>query len=303
MITIQGVRGKGLKTLLTAPFVIFAAIKQSIRVLKKVNPDAVMGMGGFVSGPGGVASWLLRKPLIIHEQNAKAGMTNKILARLSHRVLEGFPLAFVSSSKVRTIGNPVRREILALPAPDLRLRTSGKFRLLILGGSLGAKALNQIVPKALSQLNLDIRPEVLHQTGDQFEDVQKAYAALSVEANVVPFIKDMAYAYGWADMVLCRAGALTIAELCAAGLGAILVPFPFAVDDHQTANAHFMVKHQAAVCIQQKDLTVDRLIEMIREFSLSAEKRLSMAQAAFELRQIDSTKQFYEILCEAAGAA
>lgn len=296
-VAIGGLRGKGIKTLLSAPMRISTAIKQSLSIIKKVNPDVVIGMGGFVSGPGGIAAWLSRRPLIIHEQNAKAGMTNKLLALFSKRVLAGFPDAFKSTRKVIAIGNPVREEILALPAPKSHA-PDRRFRLLVLGGSLGAQAINDLVPRALAKLTREERPEVWHQTGDKLEKTQQIYADLGVEANLTPFIKDMANAYAWPDMVLCRAGALTVAELCAAGLGAIFIPYPFAVDDHQTANAEFMVKHHAAICRQQAELTEDKLADIMRQFAQSSEKRLVMGQAAYALRKTDVAQQFYKIICE-----
>lgn len=301
-ISISGLRGKGLKSLLTSPFKMSAALLQALQVIKQVNPDVVIGMGGFVSGPGGVASWLLRKPLIIHEQNAKAGLTNKILAKLAKRILEGFPTAFASQTKVVAVGNPVRDEIAHLPPPNERLsppRTP--LRLLVLGGSLGAKALNEIVPRALAQLNITERPQVFHQTGDMhFDAAKKAYAEVGLAVELQPFITDMAKAYAWADVVLCRAGALTVAELCAAGLGAVFVPFPYAVDDHQTANANFMVKHEAALCIQQRELTEDRLAAIVAEFTHSPERRLAMAEAAYELRKVNVPEKIYKICQEVA---
>lgn len=298
-ISIGGLRGKGMKTLLTAPYTISVAVKQALCVMKEVNPNVVIGMGGFVSGPGGLASWLSHRPLIIHEQNAKAGMTNKMLAHVSKRILEGFPASFKHQSKVMTIGNPVRYEIEHLPPPHDRITPSTPFRLLILGGSLGAQALNEIVPRALAQLSPEERPEIWHQTGEKhFEIAKKAYESMGIQANVTPFIKDMAHAYAWANMVLCRAGALTVAELCAVGLGAIFVPFPFAVDDHQSANAHFMVKNKAALCFQQTELTERLLADIVREFSRSPEKRLAMAQAAYQLRKVNVAEKFYEILRE-----
>lgn len=299
LITIGGLRGKGVKPLLTAPVKISTAVMQAMRIMKEINPDVIIGMGGFVSGPGGIASWLLRKPLIIHEQNAKAGFTNKMLARIAKRILEGFPKAFKPQTKVITTGNPVRVEITNLPPPKDRLHSERfPLRLLVLGGSLGAKALNEVVPRALAQLPGNERPEVFHQTGDKhYEDAKKAYASMNVEANLKPFIQDMAEAYAWADVVLCRAGALTVTELCAVGLGAIFVPFPYAVDDHQTANASFMVSHHAALCIQQTDLTESRLADIVRELIKSPEKRIAMAQAAYQLRNVDVTKKIFNI-CE-----
>ncbi|RDI44776.1 undecaprenyldiphospho-muramoylpentapeptide beta-N-acetylglucosaminyltransferase [Aquicella lusitana] len=300
VITISGLRGKGIKPLLAAPFKIATAVLQSRRIINQVNPDVVIGMGGFVSGPGGIASWLMRRPLIIHEQNAKAGLTNKVLARFAKKVLEGFPNAFRTRPRVAMTGNPVRTEIENLAPPEQRFNTArSPFRLLILGGSLGAQALNEAVPKALRHLPTTERPEVLHQTGDkQFELTKKTYESMNVEATLKPFIKDMAEAYAWADMVICRAGALTVAELCAAGLGAIFVPFPYAVDDHQTANAEFMVAHQAACCIQQTELTEERLADIVRQFAQSPEKRLAMAQAAYQLRRVRVAERIFDICKE-----
>lgn len=306
MIRINGLRGKGAKIFLAAPFKILAAIWQSLKIIKKINPDMVVGMGGFASGPGGAAAFLSGKPLVIHEQNARAGMTNKLLAHAAKRVLQGFPGSFAPQSKLLHIGNPVREEIENLPPPQMRGHQSNQ-RLLVLGGSLGAQALNNIVPYAIAQLKPQERPELWHQTGEKhFEAVKKIYEELGLNSDkikIVPFIKDMAHAYGWANMVLCRAGALTVAELCTAGLGAIFVPFPHAVDDHQTANADFMVRRHAAVCIQQKELTDSRLAEVIQAFSASPEKRFAMAQAAYQLRKVNVAKQFYEILCEVMGSS
>ncbi len=299
IINISGLRGKGVKPMLTAPFHIIKAVRQALRVMKEVQPDVVIGMGGFVSGPGGLASWLSRRPLVIHEQNARAGLTNKLLARFAKRVLQGFPGAFAESKKVITIGNPVRTEIENIPAPELRIPVDRKpFRLLVLGGSLGAKALNDMLPRTLATLDANVRPEVFHQTGDKhYDDTKNLYETMGIKVNLVPFVKDMAQVYSWADMVLCRAGALTVAELCAAGLGAIFVPFPHAVDDHQTANADFMVRHDAALCVQQKDLTQDRLADIVEQFAEAPVKRLEMAQAAYRLRHIHVTKKIFEI-CE-----
>lgn len=299
LITISGIRGKGIKPLLNAPIKISKAIKEAMRVIHEINPDVVIGMGGFVSGPGGVASWITKRPLIICEQNAKAGTTNRILATISKRIVQGFPDSFKSQAKLATLGNPVRPEIANLPSPEQRFNAPGKkFRLLVLGGSLGAQALNSVIPKALAEIPEAERPEVWHQTGDKlFEAAKTAYESMHIQANLQPFIKDMGEAYSWADMVICRAGALTVAELCAVGLGAILVPFPYAVDDHQTANAQYMAKHDAALCIQQTDLTATRLADIVREFSNSPEKRVAMAQAAYRLRKVDVAEKIYQI-CE-----
>ncbi len=300
IVNVQGLRGKGIRKLLSAPLRLAFALRQSLSVINKIKPDVVMGMGGFVSGPGGLASWLASRPLIIHEQNAKAGLTNKVLAHFARRVLEGFPDAFRQQAKVMAVGNPVRSEMEAFAPPHQRFQTKKTpFRLLIIGGSLGAQGLNDIVPRALALLKEEERPEVWHQTGEKhLAAAQQTYAELGVKAKLMPFIDDMPAAYQFADMVLCRAGASTIAELCTVGLGAILVPYPFAVDDHQTANADFMVKNGAARCIQQSALTDTLLADIIREFSAAPEKRLAMAEAAYQLRMPDVAARIYQILCE-----
>jgi UDP-N-acetylglucosamine--N-acetylmuramyl-(pentapeptide) pyrophosphoryl-undecaprenol N-acetylglucosamine transferase len=300
LITISGLRGKGVKALLLAPINIFKAVWQARRVIQAFNPDVVIGMGGFVSGPGGLASWLMRRPLIIHEQNATAGLTNKMLATFAKKILQGFPSAFKPKANVILVGNPVRPEIENLPGPSERLQASRKpYRLLVLGGSLGAAALNAIVPKAVSALSASERPLIMHQTGDKhFEATKKDYESMGIQANLIPFIKDMAGAYAWADVVICRAGALTVAELCAAGLGALFVPFPYAVDDHQTANANFMVKQEAALCIQQSDLTAKRLTDIVKQFNDMPERRAAMAQSAYQLRKVHVAEKFFEICQE-----
>jgi len=298
-ISIQGLRGKGWRALLRAPWRFTVALVQAIHCIRTIRPDVVIGMGGFVSGPGGVASFLLGKKLIIHEQNAKPGLTNQWLAVLARKVLEGFPNTFTQSRKVVTTGNPVRKEIAALASPSTRSLSSGPLHLLVVGGSLGAQAINQLLPQALATLPAAERPIVWHQTGEKhYLETLNAYTALGVNARIVPFITAMDQAYSWADMVLCRAGALTIAELCAAGLGAILVPYPHAVDDHQTANANFMVRKQAALVVQQAQLTKEMLASLLYDFYVSAEKRLQMATAAYQLRRVDATESILNICKE-----
>ena len=304
-ISISGFHGKSLKNRLLLPFKIVLAIIQALKIIYLFNPDIVLGMGGFVSGPGGVASWLLRKKLVIHEQNAKPGSTNLLLAKIATNVLEAFPNTFlninVKKSKVRTVGNPVREEIIALPSPNLRAeRADQKIKhLLVLGGSLGAQAINQLLPKALAQLPIAIRPKVLHQTGEKhLAETIKSYHTAGVTAEIVPFIIEMDKAYLWADVVLCRAGALTIAELCAAGLGAVLVPFPYAIGDHQTANANFMADNQAALLVQQAELTDCLLADILTMLCHSNEKCKAMAQAAYALRQTKATHTIVTICQE-----
>lgn len=298
-IAVNGLRGKGFGTVLKSPFKLAWAFIQSCRILHHIQPDIVIGLGGFASGPGGVASWVMRYPLVIHEQNAKVGFTNKVLARFSNKILEGLPEAFQSRAKVIVIGNPVRTEIENLSPPNERFaRSASPFRLLILGGSLGAKAINEMVPKALALIPKNERPEILHQTGkSHFDATKQLYLSNDLHANLVPFIEDMAAAYEWADMALCRAGALTVSELCAAGLGAIFVPYPHAVDDHQTANANYMVKHYAALCIQQANLNPAGLATVLKEYAQSPEKRLAMAEAAYRLRFNEVSEKIFDILC------
>lgn len=294
-ITISGVRGKGIKNLLLAPPRLLIAIFQAIRLISKLKPDIVLGMGGFASGPGGIASWLLGRPLVIHEQNAKPGTTNKWLAKVAKKVLEGFPNTFSNRQHVVTVGNPVRSEILEMAFPNRG--KNARLALLVVGGSLGATAINQLLPKALAMLPEAIRPEVYHQTGEKhYLDTVTAYERAGVSAKIVPFIKEMHEAYAWADMVVCRSGALTVAELCAAGLGAVLVPFPYAIDDHQTANANFMAAQGAALLVQQSALTADKLADILQEFIQSPARCQMMADAAYQLRMPDATQKVLSVL-------
>lgn len=302
-ISISGLRGKGWKELFLAPWRITVAILQALKIIRRFKPDVVLGMGGFVSGPGGIASFLLRCPLVIHEQNAKPGTTNQWLSYMADQVLEGFPDTFTNRKKVVTVGNPVRDEIVRsslLREEQRRVRLSHQepLHLLVLGGSLGAKALNQLVPKAIAHIPEVHRPIVHHQTGEKhIDEARQAYSELAVTAKIEPFIVEMDKAYAWADIVLCRAGASTVSELCVAGVGAILVPFPFAVDDHQTANASFMANQQAGLLIQQADLTIDRLVKILQEFDRTPEKTVHMAQCAYQLRRVDATGEVLRI-CE-----
>ena len=272
-IDVEGVRGRGIVKLLKAPFVLIKAIWQSVNVIRNQKPDVVLGLGGFASGPGGVAARLLGLPLVIHEQNAIAGTTNKLLSNIASRVLEAFPGAL---PRGEWVGNPVRREIAALPVS--KQANDRPLHLLVLGGSLGASAINQQVPAALALLAQGARPQVRHQCGKAHQSVtEKAYSGAGVEASIEPFITDMAEAYGWADMVICRAGALTVAELTAAGVGALLIPYPHAIDDHQTKNGEWLVGQGAALLIQQSDLTPEKLAALISEWSGDREKLQSMA--------------------------
>jgi len=304
-VAISGLRGKGAATLLLTPFRLAYALWQSLLVMFKHRPSAVLGMGGFVSGPGGLAAWLTRRPLVIHEQNAVAGLTNRLLARLARVVLQAFPGSFNSRKAVDTVGNPVRVDIAAIEDPDLRLADrAGPVRLLVLGGSQGALALNESVPAALALLAEDMRPVVRHQTGTGTADAARdAYEQHGIEANLEPFIEDMAAAYAWADLVICRAGALTVAELSAAGLPAIFVPYPAAVDDHQTANACPMVDAGAAEILQQSEMTNESLASLLRRFLGNRNELRTRARKARALAVPDSLLRIKNHCLAAAGAA
>ena len=302
-VRVKGIRGKGPAAWVTAPLAIVNAVLQAMAILRRVRPRAVLGAGGYVSGPGGIAAWLLRIPLLIHEQNAVPGLTNRWLARVAGQVLQAFPGSFKPSLNARTVGNPVRADIAAIPEPAARFSgRSGRARLLVFGGSQGAQRLNAMVPRALSCLAPERRPQVRHQAGERgIAAARAAYHEAQVEAEVMPFIDDMAAAYAWADVALCRAGAMTIAELQAAGLGAILVPLPAATDDHQTKNAEAMVSIGAGRVLQERDLTADTLSACIAELTADRGRLLKMAEAARRARVIDAAAQVADF-CLAAGA-
>lgn len=299
-VPVGGLRGKGLKTRLLAPLMLLRALSASLSVLRQFKPRSVLSMGGYVAGPGGIAAWLTRRPLLVHEQNRVAGFTNRLLAHFARRVLAGFANALPQAAWV---GNPVRAAIAALPLPAERMATrDGRSRLLVLGGSLGARALNLAVPQALAQLPAERRPEVLHQCGKRgLDEAREAYAKAGVEAQVVAFVEDMAGAYGWADLAVCRAGALTVAELTAAGLGAVLVPFPYAVDDHQTGNAEALVKVGAAELIQERDLDVQRLAARLDALLGDRAALLAMAAAARTLAKPDAATVIAQACMEVAA--
>lgn len=282
-IRVGGLRGKGVAVRLAAPFMLALALLQALAVMLRRRPRAVLGMGGYSAGPGGVAAWLLRRPLLIHEQNAVPGLTNRWLARLAGRVLESFPGTFPARVGAEATGNPVRRAIVALAPPEERLAgRSGAPRLLILGGSLGAQVFNETVPGALGRLAPQRRPSVWHQAGERTLALARAaYDRARIgEVRVEAFIDDMARAYGWADLVLCRAGAMTVSELAAAGVAAILVPYPHAVDDHQTRNAQYLVQRRAALLIAPGEFGERRLAECLEGLLDDRVRLLEMARAA-----------------------
>ncbi len=304
-ISVGGLRGKGTATLLLAPFKLLLALWQSLRVMWRHKPLVVVGLGGFVTGPGGIAAWLTRRPLVIHEQNAIAGFTNRQLSRFTTRVLEAFPGSFGPGGAARDIGNPVRSEFFRQAAPAERYAArSGPIRLLVVGGSLGANRLNASVPQALGQLRGSQTFEIRHQCGERgVEATRAAYASAGVAADVLPFIDDIAAAYAAADLVICRAGALTISELAAVGVAAILVPFPAAVDDHQTFNARFLVDAGAAVLIADRDLSGERLASELAQLCQDRARLAAMAERARRLARPDATATLAAVCLDAAGVA
>ena len=295
-----GVRGKGPLRLVLLPLQILKAFWQAARAIFRVRPDVVLGFGGYVAFPGGMMAALLNKPLAIHEQNSVAGMTNRVLAHVADRILLGLPLVKPLSKREVWIGNPVRPEIAALPEPARRYAEhQGPLRLLVVGGSLGAAALNEAVPKAMALLPEDKRPLIRHQAGAKhIEQLQANYAAAGVAADCLAFIDDMAAAYAWADAVICRAGALTVAEVAAAGVSAAFVPFPFAVDDHQTANARFLSERGAAWLLPQKALTPEGLAQWLQ--ALTRENLVAMASKARALGKPDATERVADVCRELA---
>jgi len=304
-LSVGGLRGKGVMTLLAAPFKLALALTQALRVMWRHRPVLVVGLGGFVTGPGGVAAWLTGRPLVIHEQNAVAGFTNRCLSHLAREVLEAFPNSFRRDIKARVIGNPVREDISAVPPPSQRFATrSGVIRLLVIGGSQGAAKLNAVVPFALAKLASTMTFDVRHQAGERWiEAGRQSYAGAGVRADVRPFIEDMAEAYGWADLVICRSGALTVSELAAVGIGAILVPFPAAVDDHQTHNAQYLVREGAALLIADRALTAERLAEELKQLCAGRGKLLAMAERARQLAKPHATEELTASCLQLAGRA
>lgn len=323
-IEISGLRGKGLKTLLLLPFRLIRAMFQTMKVYNKVKPDVVLGMGGFVTGPGGIVGWLRGTPLVLHEQNAIAGMTNKILFKFSKKVLAAFPGAFNAHRKLMVIGNPVRKEITQLEKPEQRFEKKwaksedDKLNILVVGGSLGAAALNEILPEALKKINQSGQQaagffhhiNVRHQCGEKNLDATREnYSEIikqqeikqqqrkketeqqnefNIIVDIMPFINDMAKNYEWADLVICRSGALTVSEIAAAGVASLLVPYPYAVDDHQSANAAYLADEGAAFLVQQNVFDSDKLIDIL--MNLDKKKILNMAIKARQLSIKDAAE-------------
>ena len=297
-IRFSGLRGKGVVRMVLLPLNLLIAFWQSARAIFRVRPDVVLGMGGYIAFPGGMMAAFLHRPLVLHEQNSIAGLANKVLAQVADRILVAFPGAL---KKSEWTGNPVRREITGLPAPERRYRErGGKLKVLVVGGSLGAQVLNDAVPRALALIPENRRPDVTHQAGEKHIGVlEKNYRDADVKATSLAFIHDMPRAYADADLVICRAGALTVAELAAAGVASVLVPFPHAVDDHQTHNARFLADKSAAVLLPQNELTPRRLADLLLGFT--RERLLEMARLARSLGKPDATRVVAEHCVAAAG--
>jgi UDP-N-acetylglucosamine--N-acetylmuramyl-(pentapeptide) pyrophosphoryl-undecaprenol N-acetylglucosamine transferase len=289
-IRIQGLRGRGLLGWLLLPFRALYAMAQAGVILLRRRPAAVLCMGGFVSGPGGLMAWILRRPLIVHEQNAIPGFTNRILS--------------LFATRVQHVGNPVRPEISAIAAPEERMAArTGPLRVLLLGGSQGARALNLVLAQTRDRLAGEELIDVWHQSGERWlDETRAAYGADADKVRLAPFIEDMASAYAWADIVICRAGAMTVSELTAAGVGAILVPFPHATDDHQTANARFLADRGAAVLLPEPECTPSRLAEVLRDLAGEREAVLRMAQRARECSTPDADEAIARICQEVMRA-
>ena len=304
-LNVQGLRGKGLSSLLLAPFRLLRACWQALRILRRTRPRAVLGMGGFVSGPGGLMAWMLNIPLFLHEQNAIVGLTNRILSRFATAVFVAFPQAAAAIVGSECIGNPVRSGFSQVqePAARLQARIDQPLQLLVIGGSLGAAALNRILPLAIACLDVGQRPLVRHQCGEKhLQACQQNYAQARVNAEVVSFIEDMPEAYAWADLVVCRAGALTIAELSAVGLPSLLVPFPYAVDNHQYHNALYLQQLDAAQVLPEDQLSPESLALKLKFFQQNRELLVQMAQNARAGFMADADERLATAIIEGAGS-
>lgn len=297
-VSFAGVRGKGFKTLMVLPWRLLRAFWQSVQVIRRVQPDVVLGLGGYITFPGGMMASLWGKPLILHEQNSVAGMANKVLAQLADRVFTAFPGVFKTG---QWVGNPLRRAFTQQASPaDRYAERTGPLRLLVVGGSLGAKALNDVVPQALALLPPETRPQVVHQSGaKQIEALRANYLAAGVQAELTPFIDDTATAFAQADLVICRAGASTVTELAAIGVAALFVPFPFAVDDHQTTNAQFLVASGGGWLVPQSELTADSLAARLK--AMDRQQLQDLAESAWVHKKTNATRELV-MACEELAA-
>ncbi len=293
-----GLRGKGLKAKLMLPINLARACFQSWKIMRRLKPSVVLGMGGYITFPGGLVSKLLKRPLVLHESNSVAGSANRALSKIAMRTLTGFPNTM---QKAEWVGNPIREEFDHIQKPELRYeQRQGPISILVVGGSLGAAALNEAIPAALALIPKDVRPTVTHQAGDKhLADLQKRYAEFGVEADIRPFIDDMPNAYANADLVICRSGAMTVSELAACGVASCLIPFPHAIDDHQTANAQFLSNAGAAVLLPQQYLNPQDLALMIQNFNRGDLKEMAMRAQA--LAKPHATQRVAEVCADCAG--
>jgi len=303
LVTISGLRGKGLMRWIRMPLMLGRAVWQARRLLEANRPGCVVSFGGYAAAPGGIAAWTKGIPVVVHEQNRIPGMTNRLLTRFSRKILQGFPGTFPENMSAMDSGNPVRREVAALPDPRTRLTgRTGPVRILITGGSQGAQVLNLVVPEALKLLSASVSFEIRHQAGaKRVDEARDAYATAGVKAEVKPFINDMAEAYAWADLVICRSGALTVAELAAAGVASVLVPFAHAVDDHQTRNAEYLAFNKAAVILPQGSIDPQVLATTLEPLLSNREKLLSMAIAARHLALPNAAEKVVKACSEWVG--
>ena len=295
-----GLRGKGLKAKLMLPMNLMRACIQSWKIMRRIKPSVVLGMGGYITFPGGLVTKLLKRPLVLHEANSVAGSANLALAKIAMRTLTGFPNTMAHAEWV---GNPIREEFEHIAAPQLRYeQRQGPLSILVVGGSLGAAALNEAIPAALALLPKEARPKVIHQAGDKhLLELQNRYAKLGFEADIRPFIDNMPTAYAQADLVICRAGAMTISELAACGVASCLIPFPFAIDDHQTANAKFLADADAAILLPQQYLNPQDLALMIQNLNRTDLKE--MALRAHALSKPHATQRVAEVCADCAGVS
>lgn len=293
-----GLRGKGIKAKLMLPFNLLRAGLQSWKIMRRLKPNVVLGMGGYITFPGGLVTKILKCPLVLHESNSVAGSANRALAKIAMRTLTGFPETMPNAEWV---GNPIREEFAHMTLPSERYaQRAGNLSIFVVGGSLGAAALNEVVPAALALIPKESRPHVIHQAGEKhLADLQKRYADLQVQADVRPFIDDMPTAYGQADLVICRSGAMTVSEIAACGVAACLVPFPHAIDDHQTANARFLSNADAAILLPQQELNAQDLALMIQNLSRNDLK--AMAVRAHALAKLQATQRVAEVCADCAG--
>lgn len=300
-ISIRGLRGKGLMRWITLPWSLARALGQTLGAIRRRRPDAMLGMGGFVSGPGALAARLVARPLVIHEQNAIGGLTNRIMRLFASRVLTGFPDTF---SGATVVGNPVRREFSDVAdATKAPLDAARSLQVLVVGGSQGALALNRIVPQAMAALDITERPTMRHQSGrDRAQSVRERYSELGVDATVDEFIDDMAGAYADADLVICRAGAMTVAEVAASGVAAVFIPYPYAVSDHQSANARYLVSRNAAISLDESTLDGPQLAQVLRELNQNRDRLASMATAARAAANLNATSEMADICMEVLHA-